>query len=54
MNTILIIFLVILLAVGAFYITDRMGVPSPFNWLIKLFVGAIALYVLISNLVVLA
>ncbi len=48
----ILIYILIIGAVGwfAFWLIDRMGVPNPFHWIIKLIVGIILLIALLNVL----
>lgn len=47
MHSILLVLLILLIAVAAFYLIDRVGFPSPFHWIAKAFVLVIAMWQLL-------
>ncbi len=49
LHLLLVVLLIILIAYAAFWIIDRAGTPHPFNMILKLIVGAIALVALLQK-----
>jgi hypothetical protein len=49
LQTLILIFVIVAIAWAAFWIIDRAGTPHPFNMILKLFVGAVALIALLQR-----
>lgn len=49
MSAVIPILIILLIAVVAFYICDRMGLPGDIGWVVKVIIGVICLIALLSQ-----